>query len=343
MLFLDRLKISIRWPFVVGSVFILISIALEHGFDVFGSLPTVPESMIYTKKTVILLVAEIGYAFIIAWIVSASIEAAATAEHHKDVKAARELIANDVTHAIFGIRHEKNYVRAVIETCFEQPHFREDYDLAYRIESFPEKERYELNLESGRFVIMKTRMRYRVRNMSSGDEKFRIGYGLPTRSNTLAELCRVTAVTVSGKSYTKAEIEATEVTHNGENVSANDRAYEFFVDVAGAGSVDVLIESQTVKEMSDNDTFGFRFPTTNARLRMDVNVDGLIFGVTPRVAARLVEVISPANQSGEWKIDGPILPYNSVVFWWRTPKDDGQIVTEPNDAVQEIVNLNPAI
>lgn len=339
MPFIERLRIQLRWPFYVGSVFILVAIALEHGFDVFGVLPTVPVSMIYTKKTIILLIAEIGYAFIIAWIVAEALEANAKAEHLKEVKEARELIAKDVTHAIFGIRHDPQYVRAVLETCFEQPHFREDYDLQYRIDSFPAKEAAKLGIEPSRFVLMSTRMRYRVRNMGAKEEKFRIGYGLPMRSGQLEKFSKITAITTGSKTYSASEISEMEVPHNGENVPLNDKAYEFYVTVAGGGSIDVLIESQTVKELSDNDTFGFRFPTTNARLRMDVNIDELKFGVTARVAANLVEIIPPTDRSGEWKIDGPILPYNSVVFWWRTPQDDGQEKEATPESVKDNVNL----
>lgn len=339
MAFIDKLKQSLRWPAYVGAAFILVAIALEHGFNVFGFLPSWTDSLIFTKKTIILLIAEIGYAFIIAWIVSVAIEAFATAERNKEVTDQREMIANDVMQAIFGIRHEKNYVRSVIETCFEQPHFREDYDLKYTIDSFPESDRVRLNLEAGRFVLMRTRMRYRVRNMSGKDESFRIGYGLPTRSSLLHDLCKVTKIMVAGRSYKNSEIQETEVVHNGENVSLNDRAYEIFVPVYGGGSVEILIESQTVKEMSDNDTFGFRYPTSNARLTMDVNVDGLIFGVTPRVAAKIIEIVPPTDRSGEWRIDGPILPFNSVVFWWRTPKDDGQVAAEMPQPVKEIDTL----
>jgi hypothetical protein len=339
MTFIDKLKQSLRWPFYVGAAFILVAIALEHGFDVFGSVPSLGDSLIYTKKTIILLIAEIGYAFIIAWIVSVAIEAIATAERNKEVTDQREMIANDVMQAVFGIRHEKSYVRSVIETCFEQPHFREDYDLHYRVECFPESDRDRLNLEEGRFVLMHTHMRYRVRNMSGKDESFRIGYGLPTRSHVLHDLCKVTAISVGGVAFKGSEVAQTEITHNGENVPLNDRAYEFFVPVVGGGSVEILIKSQTVKEMSDNDTFGFRYPTSNARLRMDVNVEGLIFGVTPRVAANILEIVPPTDWTGEWKIDGPILPFNSVVFWWRTPKDDGQLIPEMPESVKQIDTL----
>ena len=89
-------------------------------------------------------------------------------------------------------------------------------------------------------------------------------------------------------------------------------------------SVEISFEAQLVKEMSDSETFGFGLPTMDAKLALTVNLPNMVLGAAPRIIGKLDTERAPDDgRKGEWKFDHPILPYNSVILWWRTKADDG--------------------
>ncbi len=79
-----------------------------------------------------LIVSKLGFAFIIAWAVSLAIEAGARAEQRKTADETMERIERDVFEGALGTRHQRSYVRSVVETCLEQTLARENYRIKSR-------------------------------------------------------------------------------------------------------------------------------------------------------------------------------------------------------------------
>lgn len=317
------------WPFFIGAVFILLGIALEHPMLLgHGSADAAESSSsIFIAKTIVLWASEIGYAFFIAGIVSWFIEASARQEQNDDFRSAREAISKDVFQGVFGIRHSKEYVRAVIGTCLESAMVREDYELTYEIDPFPPAEADRLGIEPDRFVLVRASIRYTARNLGPERAKFPTGYGIPVRSGGLRDFSKMETLQIGPKIFTPQEIAALEVVP-ADGDTHGERTYDFPVELDPQASASVALTVSLVKELSDNDPFGFRRPTMGCRITLSMGVPGLRFGATPRTSAKLVEVRSPVlGRTGEWRIEGPILPFDSVILWWRSPEDDGSDAT----------------
>lgn len=318
-----------RWlPFIIGAAFVLAAIALEHpallGHDPVTdhNAPVLGGSAIFTGKTLVLWVAEIGYAFIIAGVVSMFIEANARREQNADIRQARQRISEDIVEAVYQIRHTPEYVRAVIGTCLESPLVREEYTVHYTIDPVPDNRVTELG-HRDQFVLVETSVRYIARNVGSERGQFPTAYGIPVRSGVLKDLSFLKSLRVGDHSYSEAEIAALEI-ENEHNHVASERTYRFYIDLEPGDAVEVDLSVSLVKEYSDNDAFGFRRPTMGATIRVTDNVRRLKFGLTPRTSARWKTIREPeSGKTGEWKILGPILPFDSAVIWWRSKEDDG--------------------
>ena len=328
-IFLKRL---IAWPLLAGIGFLILTLALER-MEFMSNDPAILNEAVKGSllrfHSIIIVVSELGFAFIIAWVVSLAIEAGAKREQTFAIKNAISSISKDVFSGAFSIGYEKDYIKSIIDTCLNQPLVREGYKLHYRIEQFPPDEADKLGIDRDRFVLVKARMAYDVKNCGRQNEPFRITYGIPCRTGQLREISRVTSLTIGNERYTSAaDVERFEISHEqiepDLGANANDRNYRFELELAPAELVPIAIEAVLVKELSDADTFGFFKPTSGLNIRITNTVPGLIFGVQPRTSSEMRRVGEADQWLGEWQIDGSILPYQSVNLWWRSPEDNGQ-------------------
>jgi len=321
------------WPLFAGVGLFVVALALER-IALFSADPAhaneVAKQSILNFHNVILVVSELGFAFVIAWVVSLAIEAGARAQQNRAVEEAIKRIGHDVFEGALGIKHDKAYVRSVIETCLDQPLTRELYRIHYRIEPFPAGDAERLGIENDRFVLVHAKISYTVRNAGRNREVFRMTYGIPCRSGDLRDFSRLTALVIGDARYPNPQ-EAAQFELPADAVepefgaNANDRNYRFAVELDASETVDIVMNATLVKEMSDSDTFGFSRPTTGAIIQITSAVLGLRFGVQARTSSKLQTVSEPDGGNGEWQIDGSILPYQSVNLWWRSAADDGAI------------------
>ncbi len=313
----------IWWPLVVGAFCVLAAIAVEHGIWVHADgIPsgattadhhsTAP-SRIFNFSVPILWLAEIGYALIIAWVVAIAIEAGSRKEHNQAIEESRRLISQDVFQGVYSIRHDPDYVRSVISTCLEETLMRENYSLSYKVESLSGKAAEAAGDAKDKLVLVTVTVRYDLRNVGPADRTYTSTYGIPVREGPLEEHAKVTLIQIADET-----IEGEALRSRGKKTDDGELDYEFRVELQAQESKEVLIEAVLVKDMSDNDTFGFRRPTMGATIRLDVSVPGLKFGASERTASTMKVVRAPhPGRTAEWKVDGPILPFNSVNLWWR--------------------------
>lgn len=308
-----------KWPLVVGSFAVLASVCAEYiwllvdgqGKVDFGSI----SSVIINMEVPIKLISELGFAFIIAWIVAMTIEWRFRVEAQAEIARERRAITDDVFRAIYQIRHSKTYVAAFIERVLESTLIRTNYYVSYRIDPFPAEEARECGIDKDRFVLLTLRSRYDARSASTSKKPYSIKFGVPARGGKLAQLSKVTSCIVDGQRQDAKEVDMGD---------PSNRFYELFAgDLNPSQSKSIEIDAKIVKELSDSEMFGFLDPTMGMRIRVEVNVPNLRFGVRARTVSPIREYQKQDDHSGEWIIDGPIAPYNSVVLWWRTPEDDG--------------------
>lgn len=319
----------IWWPLIAGAFCVLTAIAIEHG--VWVDVGGIPEeataaghhaeapSKIFNFSVPILWVAEIGYALIIAWVVAIAIEASSRKEHNQAVEESRRLISQDVFQGVYSIRHDPDYVRSVISTCLEETMMRENYSISYKVDRLSSAAAEAAGEATNQLVLVTVTVRYDLRNVGPADQTYTSTYGIPVREGPLEEHAKVTLIQIANQ-----PIEGEELEKRGKKGDDGELDYEFRVELQAGESKEVLIEAVLIKDMSDSDTFGFRRPTMGATIRLDVSVPGLDFGASERTASPMKIVRAPhPGRTAEWRVDGPILPYNSVNLWWR-PKADAK-------------------
>lgn len=275
-----------------------------------------------------LLLKELGVAFLVAAIIGVMLEKQAKERDNERAMKLRADVANDAVFALYGLRHRREFVKAVVETNLEQKIVREGMKLDYRLRALTEDEattilphRPEDALQ--RFVILEMTSSYSFRNVSSTDQDVRVRYVVPlrhgvgTRHVTGAHFVRIGDETLNSGQISDAV-----------QPGDDDLEYAWTRTLGPDQTLPVIISVRCVKELSDNEVWGSFYPTVDGVTLSLTVLDDMRFGVRPLSSASLVEQPRvPSEISRTWRLEGPLLKHNSAVFWWRTREDDGEEVT----------------
>jgi len=315
------------WPIVFGVFLVFIATNVEllnHAWEHNAHLGK-PEQIarltlvVFSPESGIKFLSELGFALIIAFIVSISIEARAHADFIKLFREKNQVLNQNVFKAIYEISHDPAYVRVAIERVFQAKLLRRDYEVSYRLDAYPSLSDYAGKVDFTRFLLVTVQIRYSVRNLTNADNTFDLKYGLPLRSGIFREKARLSSLRIGqDPPITGDELTALLIGDDG-----TERAYNKRITLKGNEERDIAIDATMVKELSDTEIFSFLHPTMGLKLTLTVNVEGLKWGMRPRTASTVQQSIPAEDgRSQVWRIAGPILPHNSVSLWWRHAKDD---------------------
>lgn len=316
---------KVRWFLLsAGVIFVALAAILEHPSvdKITPEVISATSSVVFSWKAVIGLLKEIGFALIIAWAVSYGIERSAKKREHEAHEHARKQMASDVVHAVFGLLHSPAYVRTVVETTLQCRIVRLAYKVNYLIEPLTEKETANLRVTPGRFVKLTQVSSYTFRNVSASPIKHPVRYALPVRAGAkLYEFAGITKIRIGDKEIVGADTTKAIVSGKDELF----KAYSWDRTIEPGGELPVVVEAVSLKELSDNEVWGSYHATYEG---MVMTVRSAVpeiarFGIRNLTATPTTKVYETLGQNAEWKIDGPILPNDSVVFWWRSAEDDG--------------------
>ena len=334
--------------FCIGVVFVLVGFALEvwlpslveviaNGWRMMlGSPAPTPGSTgshggghgLGAIGILVLLCKELGVAFMVAAIIGFVLEKQAKERDNERAMKLRADVANDAVFALYGLRHRREFVKAVVETNLEQRIVREDMELDYRLRTLTEDEAttilpHRADDALQRFVMLEMTSTYVFRNVSSADQPVKIRYAVPLRQGAGARaVTRAHFVRIGDQTLDDAEIAAA------IEPGLDDLEYGWSRILPPDGTLPVIISVRCVKELSDNEVWGSFYPTVNGVTLSLTVLDGMRFGVRPLSSASLVERPGvPSETSRTWRLEGPLLKHNSAVFWWRTAEDDAQEIT----------------
>lgn len=307
----------------LGGFLVLIALVVKELSHV--PSPSEPTTIraFFSLELLIGLLKEVGFAFLIAWGVAITIERKAHERDLKNAASERSRIAENVVQAVYGLQHDRRYVRTVIERSLQPPVVRERYKVKMTIDALSPEELDKIGVsDPKRFVKLHQLSRYRFLNVSHQEVSHVMGYGLPVRSKKeLRDFARVLQVKLDGVSLTQAEIDEALQPDDGDP----SKNYKWERKIAPQGHIDVLVESMSVKEFSDNEVWRNYHPTIRGmELEAKINIPDMVKGLralTSSPASELWNVDMTHDTS--WTIEGPILPNESVVFWWRSKEDDG--------------------
>ena len=310
------------WLVAIALALLIMSLLTE---------PTFEHSAISIRVLFSSLTKELGVAVLIGWVISIGIEREARRKDAKDAESRRQSIAENVVAGVFSVQYPASYVKTVVEVTLRPTVIRETYRTNYVIRYLSDSEQLELGVSGARFVVFCATRSFRLRNVSA--IPFPVRSTIPVRrAIKLRNFAKLTGAVLGGVPVDPVDIESA---LEADDVTPEHKNYKFVRKIDPGDCLDVAFESRMIKELSDNEPWSTIYPTTQGVDFMIQVIPGMHFGLNALTASKLrKELVSEDRGTGTWKIDGDILPNDSVIFWWRTPEDDGETaVAQPLDSL----------
>jgi len=330
--------IPIKWTLLAWGSVILLLVCLAKAY---GSSKPDETIRAFLDDFVTLFFSELAVALLVAFAVAYYIERKAKErdrldriaeleedERRRTADAAEEerrrtLLAANVVEGVFGIQHKPVYVKAVVETALHPRVVRGPASLDYRLRELTAEEIEQIGVgEDCRFVALEMVSIYTFQNVSNQEEDIDVRYAVPVRHGAGARaFTRVEEAELNGVVLSREDIDQV------EDIQDGYKSYSWLKKIPPNGEFSVFFRAIALKERSDNEVWGSFFATMpGTETRFSV-LPGMRFGIraltsSPRKRTRKEELLEV------WKCTGPILPNNSMVFWWRTALDDAETTPE---------------
>ncbi len=241
-------------------------------------------------------------------------------------------MTQDVFRGVLGIRHRADYVRKVIESTLDRKVVRRHVTLMYKLARLTSDEAVEMGIRNPeKFIFLDQAVTFEFENLSSDDQKIPIKFAVPARHGSkFRSASRVISAIIGGKEQ-PIDDELPQDPHSDAKV------YTWPHTISPNGKLSVAVKARVIKEDSDSEVWCSYYPCTEGMSLQVTAPDDLHMGLRNNTASPETEEIPQgANGMAIWKINGPILPNNSVVFYWRTPEHDGDAPVETGNASDHV-------
>lgn len=333
----ERAIRSPTWPLLAGAVLVLGVGAVKPLLPAFEEHST----QAYWGEVVPLFLAEIGVALMVAFFIGLTIDSQVKSREHRErareMRREREIaharqaeavereqrMVQDVFRGVLGIRHSSAYVRKVVETNLEQRIVRETVTLIYTLRHLTPAEAEAIG--DGRFLMLDQTVSFAFENLSSEDQDVPLRFVVPVRhGQRLRDVSRITSAVIGNKEV--------DIVESAEGASDDAKVYVWTRRIPAHQKLSVVVSALVVKEESDTEVFCSYYPCTKGMSLQVSAPPELNLGIRNNTASRHVVAKNPGHTgTGLWKIDGPILPNDSVVFYWRTDRDEGESAAKPRE------------
>ena len=285
------------------------------------------------KMVVVLALKEFGIACMVAGIIGLAIDKQAEERDIERAMALRKDIASDAVFALFGLKHDRAFIKAVIETNLEADIVRSGLNLKYSLRNLNEEEAKTVLPKDPekalqRFVILHMTSSYTFQNVSSGEAPVIVKNSIARRRGAGARaVTRATYICLNGEEVPRDTIEDYLVSHEDDDQAR----YEWPRRLRAGEALHVIANVETLKERSDNEVWGSYYPTM-AGLEIEFSpLPGMNFGVRENTNGTLIPIPGVPDKDGtkRWRLGSPLQRHHSLVFWWRIHEDDALDGTTP--------------
>lgn len=284
-------------------------------------------ALIFNEKTGVSILKEIAFALIIALAIMVGIDQRARDQDNKHASNLRHQISEDVFFAIFQREFSRQYVSKIVETNLKSPLMRDFISMEYVLDELPDEIKELAGNNHNKLVLLRARTHYRLRNISGHKITETINFALADREGSLTGLAKILSLQIDNKTYNAEEIESLKTKQDSDMVH-----YCWDWDFETDDFVEILVEHQMLKDLSDNEVWGSYHPTLKMEFTARINVSGLKTGVRSLCASKVSHIWEKPDYR-QWVLDGPTLPHDSVTFWWRPVENEqreGYVITEPD-------------
>lgn len=297
-----------RYLIVIGLAFVclLLSVILElilHGQVGHHALLQAGESFFR----------ELGFAFVIAWMISVGIEAHARKEDGERAESLRRLVALDVFKGVFSERLPRAYIDRVIETHLYQVIIRRSLTVAFELKELSEEDAHEWGIDRTRFVAMTERMIGVFENTSVGSHSHLFTLRIPKVDGAADGYVTPLEIKIAGKPLTVEEIALA----RSYDEASSSFTFTFPFQFAGRQEVEVEICNRLLKYRSDTHVLAMGVATLELTIEVVSEFPAERFGIRGTgPGMEKVEAGSGGNKI-TWRASSAVIANESAVLWWN--------------------------
>lgn len=284
---------------LTGALLISISIIVDIFYNQKSSGPSY-YAAIFLK--------ELGFAFIVAWLVSITIEQAASKWRSEEVSNQLNAIKENVFSAVFNVRQPDEMIDLLNRTIFRKAFYRQQYSVNVLFEYLPVSGKPDM-------VFLDITSRFKAMNMTASPQKFKYAATIEIPyDRELANLAVLKSVSIDGVRLTDEQMAQAKA--NGADTDDFKR-YAHEIPVLAKGSVTIVSNYTLVKHTRDALVWQVFDPCDGFRLTAVSPKDLVIYGDA-------IHPFAPAEKSGgkigdakfAIHVEQPLFPNHGVQLWW---------------------------
>lgn len=255
----------------------------------------------------------LGYSLVIAVILAATIDRRARRAEQEMHVAMRRDIAKDVFHGVFETNLPKSYVNAVISQNLNVNIIRHNLQII--------EDHNPLYLEHGLVLQCNRTVKFEIESVSTRDIIENLRYYFPILDNNLRDRVKIHQLIVDGQVFRHSDIDDS----RSVDLERGAVLYQWPIVLHPGQKIRIQFKSTHFKNLTDVETWATLYPTIGFELIVRSRLPLRILAINPRTAHKELHGQStPEEGVGAWRIDGPILPNESVSYWWSHDENYGK-------------------
>ena len=266
-----------------------------------------PTSWFVSKKTWVPLSKEIGFAALIALLLSYTIEQYTRRVHEEERQEEKAELKRNVFEAVYGILAPEHVVDRIVKSTLGQKFWRTNYRVYFELHL------HDFSREDGvlvKGVRLRSHHSYTIKNISHEPEDYelRIEVEKPDLRG-VRESIEVEQIIINGK-----EIDKKSLVEQERDV-IKQYSYKWKVNRGEIATINFCV---TVgRGLDDTELWWSFIPSDGMTLQVKLPPEITEFGAFPIHETDLVKSQSSATGYHEWELRDVVLPYQGIALWWR--------------------------
>jgi hypothetical protein len=259
------------------------------------------------------LISDIGSTLIAAFVIIFTVERFTRRAHKRSADSLIRRINHNLYYAIYKRQIPTHIIKEVEASIFQRNVFREQHKVKYNLIKIPPD--IDAKVDNKEHLTVETISRYVLSNTS--DETITVPvsahYELPLDENWRDKV-RVSHVRIDGFTLTEEEISS----HT--NVEETQLTFDYSVEIPANSKINVFLKGCLIKRTEDMEVFASFIPSDGLELTVHIP-EGYSVEATANHRCPLIEE-SDVNTAKTWRLEQAILPFQSIVFWWKLKENE---------------------
>lgn len=311
-------------PFALALITMITSLTIALFVE--GYLIGEDGNFLFSNKTALAVSKEFFFASFIALFIIMTVEAVSRREQTEFLKTATLVAKKSVLQAVYESRMPPEIFREVEESIYSSVFVREHHARSMVLRPIEGTTEH---------VILSAVQKYRLRNVTDKTQASIQNIHVPISTNPYSDITKVRKVSVKqldGEAAIPDEYPLNIDDEGGErkvrhfrqlSKDGAEHIYKFpSINVGPGAMIEVEIEFQLAKDLSDNELLTFLSPTLAGEFSLRSEIEGLRLKAISMHREALEEAIESTHDNRKYRFNTPILPNQGyMVFWGPETKD----------------------